>query len=84
MSLPLSDDQFYIRDVETGGDLVLWWRPDRRGYTSCLEKAGIYSKAEAESIARIRGTDVPYPKHEVDSLARLVVFQDDLPRNQQG
>jgi len=42
--------------------LALWWRTERRGYTVDLLQAGKYTKADADSIARIRGTDFPVPE----------------------
>ena len=29
-----------------------WWRPAKRGYTSIIDEAGRYSRAEAEAIVR--------------------------------
>lgn len=31
---------------------VCWWKPDSRGYTICVDKAGRYSAEEAASICR--------------------------------
>lgn len=31
---------------------ITWWKPDSRGYTVCIDKAGRYSKDEARSICR--------------------------------
>ena len=44
---------------------ALWWRCDRSGYTIDVAQAGRYSKDEAESIARIRGTDFPVDEAEI-------------------
>lgn len=32
------------------GDFRLWWGPDRGGYTVDVDKAGVYTRAEAEDI----------------------------------
>lgn len=53
--------------------LALWWRCDRKGYTTDLQQAGRYSKEEAESIARIRGLD--FPVDEADIGVQLKVRQ---------
>ena len=29
---------------------ICWWRPESRGYTICVDKAGRYTEAEARSI----------------------------------
>lgn len=31
----------------TGGELAVWWGPDRCGYTSDIARAGLYTMAEA-------------------------------------
>lgn len=67
--------RYYIRDMTATGDLCLWWRPDRCGYTTDLDQAGVYSEDEANKIARIRGTDKPYPVESVSAVARRVVFR---------
>lgn len=44
--------QYYLLSTKPGhGDILVWWRPDRCGYTSDLGKAGKYTETEAESIA---------------------------------
>lgn len=77
----MEDDQFYILDItHERGDLELWWKPNRCGYTSCLDQAGVYSRREAEQIQKIRGTDIPYSKAVVDAAAHRVVFRHTLAR----
>lgn len=41
-------------------DLLLFWRPEARGYTSNLLQAGVYSAAEADGL-RTRGKSCPVP-----------------------
>lgn len=31
---------------------ITWWRPDSKGYTFCIEKAGLYGEGEARSICQ--------------------------------
>ncbi|MGB4064211.1 MAG: hypothetical protein WBK19_10340 [Azonexus sp.] len=63
---------------------VCWWNPDSKGYTYCINKAGLYDEAEARDICRSglciavtkqvaidisRGT--PYYRRSNGELARL-------------
>lgn len=59
--------------------MALWWRADRMGYTTDVAVAGRYSREEAESIARIRGIDVPVDEAEIGrSLKpRTIISLDD-------
>jgi len=57
-------EMYYIVDTRTiVGNCALFWCPDGKGYTTQLEEAGLYTKAEAMSH---RPTDLPVPA----SLAR--------------
>lgn len=53
---------YLILHKQRVGDLALWWRANRSGYTVDLSQAGRYSKEEAQSIAHIRGEDYPVPE----------------------
>lgn len=48
---------------------ITWWRPDSRGYTVCIEKAGIYSEAEARGICS-HVSCIAVTKAEVAKLSR--------------
>lgn len=48
---------------------ITWWRPDSRGYTFCIEKAGLYDEAEAKSICSI-GSCIAVPKAVAEVDAR--------------
>jgi len=63
---------------------IVWWKPDERGYTVCIDKAGKYSETAAQAICRpgsciavtmrvalefARGT--PYYRLSTGDLARL-------------
>jgi len=63
---------------ESAGNSVLWWKPDRLGYTGDLDKAGRYTKAEAESIERLRGEERKVPEALALSLVKRHVLVDDL------
>lgn len=78
----LPGDRFYILCLNNElprSELALWWKPNRAGYTTNLGKAGVYSESEAESIRRIRGTDIPVPVDHVEEVACRVALLDDVP-----
>ncbi len=47
---------------------VTWWKPDSRGYTICIDKAGRYSEEEARDICR-HGSCIAVPEQLAESLA---------------
>jgi len=56
----MEGDRFFIK-AGTAGDCVLWWGPDRCGYTTDINKAGQYAEKEARAIESHRGSDVAWP-----------------------
>lgn len=77
------DGLYYVQDArEPGGDCVLWWCPERNGYTTILDEAGVYT---GEQVARLhRDTDIPWPKEQVESMAVQVVRAEKLIRLRDG
>lgn len=70
---------YLILNKQRVGDLALWWRPNRCGYTVNVDTAGRYSKEEAESIARIRGEDWAIPEEVIGPglrMRRVVSVED--------
>lgn len=65
---------FYVQDSRgcVGND-VLWWRAGGKGYTTDLSEAGLYPKAEAQSMHNNRTTDIPWPKDYVEARTRPAV-----------
>lgn len=60
--------KYYIQDTRTfHGNAVVWWGIDGKGYTSQLEKAGKYTKADADNICKNRLTDVAWPCDYIDN-----------------
>jgi hypothetical protein len=57
---------------------ALWWAPKRSGYTVDLEKAGRYTREEAEEQASVRNSDRAVPLSLAMSLSRLTVDRDTL------
>jgi hypothetical protein len=72
-------ERFLILQRERVGDLALWWRPDRRGYTTNVDEAGRYTEEEALSIQAIRGGDIPVPESFLRKCVkrRTVVSSED-------
>lgn len=60
----------------------LYWRPERRGYTTSLAQAGVYEEREALSIQRMdRGDKAILVSDKADELLRLYQqAQEDVPR----
>ena len=53
-------DRFYILDTRTiVGNCAMFWGPDKGGYTTELDKAGLYSKEETRGL---RDTDLAVPE----------------------
>lgn len=66
----MAEKLYYIRVLGFNGDSLLWWRPNRRGYTADLNMAGKYTKTEAEEIVSMRPPeDIAYPVDVVDAIA---------------
>lgn len=70
----IQDSRSYV------GNCVLWWGPNRCGYTTDITEAGLYSKEEAEQQHRERATDIPRKHSDVVPLARLSVDMQRLPK----
>ena len=67
---------YYILDArQCVGNCAVWWRPQGKGYTCELNKAGLFTKEEAESH---RKTDLPVHKDIAEGLVRQHVRWDSL------
>ncbi len=44
--------KFYILSNKRGvwGGHLVWWQPDRHGYTTSIDAAGVYGQADADAI----------------------------------
>lgn len=63
---------------------VTWWKPESRGYSFCIEKAGLYDEVEARAVCQYGGCiavsmdaaqaiamSTPYYRRQDGQLARL-------------
>ena len=77
----MSGQRYFIQDTRSFvGDSVVWWRPNRAGYTVNLDEAGEYEESEARSIERNRGTDKPIPVEVARCVASSHVIADRLAK----
>lgn len=78
-------EKFYLRDTrQTPGGNALWWGPNRGGYTTLIEMAGVYSREEAERIIRgMSGEAEMVPADVVQRATRRTVDMDRL-RNERS
>lgn len=53
---------------------ITWWKPESCGYTFCIDKAGLYTEAEAKSICSGTGTCVAIHKTLVAQHARTTPY----------
>lgn len=68
-------EPYLIRCIDQAGqqEMALWWRPERRGYTTSIDEAGRYTREEAEAQARARDIDFAVPLSMARALASAVV-----------
>ena len=75
---------YYIRNLERerSNPLVVWWKPNRMGYTTDLGEAGFYTKEQAEEICKaanlMQVEDIMVPTEEAQALASMSVPKDNL------
>lgn len=72
---PDARDFYILATTEIVGNCALWWCPDGKGYTCELEKAGLYTLAEASSHRR---SDVPIHRSIAESVRVSHVRVDHL------
>jgi hypothetical protein len=66
----MPEEQYLILHTFTvNGDCAVWWGPNHNGYTTDIDKAGRYTKDEADKIYRNRPKlDKPIPWSKVEPL----------------
>ena len=57
----MTERMYYIQDArQVVGNCALWWCVDGHGYTCDIEKAGQFTKEEADEQHSCRDTDIPF------------------------
>lgn len=62
----MSERLFYIQYIgDYAYDYMLWWAPNKSGYTYDIDKAGVYTEEEAKSICAMRGKEQAWAVDEI-------------------
>lgn len=78
-----TEPMFYLQDRrQYVGNCPLWWAIGGAGYTTRIDQAQRYTRAEAYDQNRTRDTDVPWPCDQIDALVRPTIDYQDLRRIQ--
>lgn len=76
-----AEPMFYLQDRrQYVGNCPLWWAIGGAGYTTRIDQAQRYTRAEAYDQNRTRDTDVPWPCDQIDALVRPTIDYQDLRR----
>ena len=76
---------YYIQDSrQFVGNSMLWWRPDRCGYTCNLSEAGAFTLGEAKRICRNRDTDRMWEINYINSKTQHHVDMQDVTLKRSG
>jgi hypothetical protein len=71
----------YYLQARDSGNLMLWWRKGRHGYTTDIDQAHIFTKEEAFAQARVRPSeDFPWRKYYIDQHLINVVNSQHVNR----
>ncbi len=81
MSNPKKYYVYNPRDARAGinSQCILWWKPNRFGYTRDLRLAGKYSEEDRKELSREALIFVPCKAAEAVSVTEMLVFLDKLP-----
>lgn len=63
----------HVGHTQKHDEHVCWWKPDSRGYTICIDKAGRYSEAEARGICETSEC-IAVPVDAAVSIARTTPY----------
>jgi hypothetical protein len=64
----------HIGHTNNGHEHIHWWKPESRGYTFCVDKAGRYTEAEARSICVRNSPCLAVRADDVQPLARTTPY----------
>ncbi len=66
--------KYYIQDKrQYVGNDMLFWTQSKGGYTTDLDKAGLFTEAEAREICRHRKSDIAWPENHLKEVCKKVV-----------
>lgn len=63
----------HIGHTHKGYEHIIWWAPDSRGYTICIEKAGLYSEDQARGVC-VNESCIAVRKAVAEPLARSTPY----------
>jgi hypothetical protein len=63
----------HVGHTRKSDEHICWWRPDSKGYTICVEKAGHYSEDEARKICS-QSECIAVPLVDAAKLARFTPY----------
>lgn len=63
----------HIGHTQKHNEHVTWWKPDSRGYTICVDKAGRYDEAEARKICSVSSC-IAVPVGTATEIARSTPY----------
>lgn len=81
------DHDLYYLQVKGSysGNSLVWWRSGRHGYTSDIQQAHVFTRAEAFGQAKVRpDLDIPWRKAYIDARLQHHVNCETVGRNDQG
>lgn len=63
----------HVGHTTKSSEHVVWWKPDSKGYTICIDKAGRYTSEQVAKICR-SGECIGVPVDNVEPLARSTPY----------
>jgi hypothetical protein len=72
------EKQYYILEKTYQSDTILFWKPNRGGYTCNLGEAGVYNEVEAKELSRLRASTFAVPAEKVFNLSFRSVSKEYL------
>ena len=60
----------HIGHSHSANEHITWWKGDSRGYTLCIDKAGLYVEADARTICQGDSRLIAVPKAVAESVVR--------------
>ncbi|WNO06002.1 hypothetical protein [Rhodoferax mekongensis] len=63
----------HIGHTKKSDEHITWWRPDSKGYTYCIDKAGLYTEQKARDIC-FYGACIAVTKNVAEALFRTTPY----------